>query len=92
MPNSIQHYKCSQEEEEEDILKVKVYAFVFDDSYLTWLYLTGRLKPSRATVDQACGIVTFETGLSGNPWLINRLFSALRQSFCKFYFHCIVYF
>ena len=27
MPNSIQHYKCSQEEEEEDILKVKVYAF-----------------------------------------------------------------
>ena len=25
MPNSIQHYKCSQEEE--DILKVKVYAF-----------------------------------------------------------------
>ena len=35
MPNSIQHYKCSQEEEEEDILKVKVYAFFFDDSYLT---------------------------------------------------------
>ena len=31
MPNSIQHYKCSQEEEEEEeeeyILKVKVYAF-----------------------------------------------------------------
>ena len=28
VPNSIQHYKCSQEEEEEeDILKVKVYAF-----------------------------------------------------------------
>ena len=27
MPDSIQHYKCSQEEEEEDILKVKVYAF-----------------------------------------------------------------
>ena len=28
MPNSIQHYKCRQEEEEEeDILKVKVYAF-----------------------------------------------------------------
>ena len=26
MPNSIQHYKCSQKEEE-DILKVKVYAF-----------------------------------------------------------------
>ena len=28
MPDSIQHYKCGQEEEEEeDILKVKVYAF-----------------------------------------------------------------
>lgn len=27
MPNSILYYKCSQEEKEEDILKVKVYAF-----------------------------------------------------------------
>ena len=33
MPNSILYYKCSQEEKE-DILKVKVYAFFFDDSYL----------------------------------------------------------
>ena len=37
MPNSILYYKCSQEEKE-DILKVKVYAFFFDDSYLIWLF------------------------------------------------------
>ena len=68
MPNSILYYKCSQEEKE-DILKVKVYAFFFRRQLLNLTFLIGRLKPSRATVDPAsdCGIATFETGLSGNP-------------------------